>query len=271
MEAKAKAIVQTLVDGLNSPYQGSSSMTPSIYDTAWVSMVSKMEGQSRRWLFPQCFESILAAQDTGGGFGALGAEVDTILNTAAALLAMCKHNNTLMLDDDTSDCHLSARIARATAFLQLKLEEWDVKSTIHVGFEVLVPSLLSMLGDEGLQFDFPGLQTLMFMAGNKMSRFSPTVLYSNQRTTFIHSMEALVGRLDFDKVSHHIQNGAMMASPASTAAYLIHGTTWNDEAEAYLGFVVAHGNGKVASAFPISIFEITWVSKLHLLFPQSFE
>lgn len=54
----------------------------------------------------------------------------------------------------------------------------------------------------------------------------------------------------------------MMGSPASTAAYLIHSSRWDDEAEEYLRSLTIAGNGKVASAFPVSVLEIFWVRKL---------
>lgn len=54
-----------------------------------------------------------------------------------------------------------------------------------------------------------------------------------------------------------------MASPASTAAYLMNATPWDEEAEMYLRKAVkdgpGKGNGAVPSAFPTPIFEISWV------------
>lgn len=54
-----------------------------------------------------------------------------------------------------------------------------------------------------------------------------------------------------------------MASPASTAAYPIHSSTWDDEAESYLRTVIAEGAGEgrggVPSTYPTPTFESTWV------------
>lgn len=54
-----------------------------------------------------------------------------------------------------------------------------------------------------------------------------------------------------------------MASPASTAAYLIHASTWDEEAERYVRKVIVEGQGNgvggVPSVFPTTIFEMTWV------------
>ncbi|KAL8679406.1 MAG: hypothetical protein Q9186_004317 [Xanthomendoza sp. 1 TL-2023] len=61
----------------------------------------------------------------------------------------------------------------------------------------------------------------------------------------------------------------MMASPASTAAYLMNVTVWDVEAERYLRDTVQHchgqGSGGVPSAFLTPIVEIAWVLSTLLL------
>jgi hypothetical protein len=53
----------------------------------------------------------------------------------------------------------------------------------------------------------------------------------------------------------------MMGSPSSTAAYLMHASVWDDEAEAYLRKVLKYsagrGNGSVPCAWPTSVFEVS--------------
>ena len=55
---------------------------------------------------------------------------------------------------------------------------------------------------------------------------------------------------------------SMMASPSSTAAYLMHSSPWHDGAETYFRRAMSSGagkgNGGIPSAFPSSIFELTW-------------
>ena len=99
----------------------------------------------------------------------------------------------------------------------------------------------------------------------KLARLGP-ILTSPVQTTLIHTLEAFVGTLDFDKVKHHkMPNGSMLGSPSSTAAYLMNCSTWDPEAEAYLRTVFDHqssvGNrGGFPSAFPSTLFETSWVS-----------
>lgn len=74
----------------------------------------------------------------------------------------------------------------------------------------------------------------------------------------------LIGHLDFDRLQHRIVRGSMMASPSSTAAYLIHTSTWDDDAEAYLRRVTTrngeYSRGGAPSACPSTHFELIWVS-----------
>lgn len=135
---------------------------------------------------------------------------------------------------------------------------------MRVGFEVLLPAHLSMLEDEDIKFNFPGKKALHALNALKMKKFNKEKFYDSP-STFLHSLEGFVGQVDFDRLSHHTTFGSMMASPASTAAYLIHSSTWDDSAEQYIRTVIDKGAGKgtggVPSAFPIPIFESTWVSK----------
>ncbi|KID93257.1 Ent-kaurene synthase, fungal, partial [Metarhizium majus ARSEF 297] len=261
MNSKAKNIIKHLVESLNNPYHGSSSMTLAVYDTAWVSMVSKQVthdgATSTRWLFPECFEIVLLNQSGNGGFGVNGAPVDGILSTMAALVSLIKHQNETSVQP-TPALNLAERIERARLYLDQTLKCWDVHSTVHVGFEIIIPSMLRMLEKGGLHFEFPGREALMILNQRKLDKMEPETLYTSQRSTLLHSLEAFVGVVDFDKLSHFLRNGSMMNSPASTAAYLMNSTIWNHDAECYLRFITASTKGHIPSAFPISVFEISW-------------
>ena len=265
MDDRAKNIVARLAATLDTPYHGSSSMTPSVYDTAWVSMISKEETRdgvtASYWLFPECFQAVLESQSPGGGFAINGAQVDGILSTMAALLALCKHQRSpSILGCPHAPPDLQERIDKARAYLDQALQCWDVKSTVQVGFEILVPSLVRMLQDEGMNINFPGGRALKALNKRKMDKIKPAMFYAHRKTTLLHSLESFIGSVDFGKMSHSLTNGSMMGSPSSTAAYLINSPHWDENAEKYLRFVVDAKKGSVPSAFPISVFELSWVS-----------
>ena len=48
--------------------RGVCSMSGSIYDTAWVSMVPNPGEREAKWLFPSSFECILDSQSENGGW-----------------------------------------------------------------------------------------------------------------------------------------------------------------------------------------------------------
>lgn len=95
-----------------------------------------------------------------GGWESHGSNDDRILNTMAALLAMIKHKNTQNLDSNEDLFGLETRIEKVRLSLEECLKHWDVESSVHVGFEMLVPALLRMLETEKVSFIFPEQQSL---------------------------------------------------------------------------------------------------------------
>lgn len=272
--SEARSLIQAALQGYDEHY-GFGTMSCAAYDTAWVSMVTKTIDGHTQWLFPECFQFLLDTQSatTGGWETGNSAPIDGILNTAASLLALKRHahlgasishDTTLHAEDKQED--LARRVERAAASLRSQLAAFDVSTTEHVGFEIILPAILDLLEaeDTSLVFEFTARAALMKIHDAKMSRFRPEYLYGKQPLTALHSLEAFVGKIDFNKVQHHKIHGSMMGSPSSTAAYLMHATAWDDESEAYLRHVISHaagqGTGAVPSAFPSTHFESSWVS-----------
>ena len=231
-------------------------MGDSIYDTAWVSMVVKPINGSLTWLFPSSFVYICNRQQENGGW--YGNDViDEIVTALACLLSLKKHEKVEREPFDLPD-----RIARATTFLNERLRQWDVTQTERIAFELLVPSLLDLLEREGLKFDFPGREKLISLKHDKMSKLKLVQLYKYP-STILYSLEGFIGILDFDKMKHHLQNGSMGSSPASTAAFLMNVSEWNASAETYLTKAVnnglRYGEGSVPCVYSITIFEFAWV------------
>jgi hypothetical protein len=222
-------------------------------------MVQKRDGT---WFFPESFEYVLRQQETGSGWLGYACEIDAILNTMSALLAIQKY----LSDASTAaDQHqmLDQRKQSGVAYLREILSTWNVYACLHVGFEILVPALLKMLDQAGIALHFPGKSALMSLNAQKMKHFRPEMLYSSTQVTALHSLEAFIDVVDFSKVKHHLVNGSMLGSPSSTAAYLMNDLEWSYEAEQYLKTVIQYGGGDrlggVPSAFPCETFEFTWV------------
>ena len=263
LQEEAAALVARLADDC-AHGKPLGSMSVSFYDTAWLSMVRKENSDGDlEWLFPRSFQYLLDTQSPDGGWehalpnAGLADEVDGILNTMAALLSLLKHRG-----DPESDS-VEQRVRRAVAWLNRRLQKWDVSKTDHVAFELLVPTHLNLLRAEGITFRFPGRERLKWLNAAKLAKFRPELLFDDHPTTLIHSLEAFVGKVDFDKLRHRVEDGSMMYSPAATAAYLTNTSLWDDEAEAYLHAAHDHGtgsgNGAVPSTYPIEVLDISWV------------
>ena len=262
LQRKSQEIISFVARELKTEH-GVSSMSSAIYDTAWVSLVSRfIEGQPT-WTFPESFHYILHAQLPDGGWEAYNTGCDGILNTAAALLALKEHDVNSNYRGCSIDVNLKGRIERASDALQQRLDKWSIDSNLPVGFEILLPAILRLLEEHELRYSFPHCQALMQTEKQKLSKFRPEILYAPMTTTLVHSLEGFIGKVDFDKLGHHVVRGSMMNSPSSTAAYLIHSSTYNLECEDYLKDAIAFGEGlgrgSVPSAFPSTTFEVSWV------------
>jgi hypothetical protein len=210
---------------------------------------------------------VLREQQRESGWLGYASQIDAILNTMAAMLAIERHLKSITSDQRKGDLEL--RKQHGLKHLRTALNDWDIHSCMHVGFEILVPALLDMLEEACVTLDFPGKSALMALNAQKMKHFSPKILYSQVQTTALHSLEAFVGIVDFSKLQHHKVNGSMLGSPSSTAAYLMNLSEWDGEAERYLRQCVKYGGGNgeggVPCAFPCEIFEFTWVRSFHNL------
>ena len=274
-ELNSQQHISRLLERLLGAYDtcyGLGSMTCTIYDTAWIASISKIVSGRPQWLFPSSFSIVLVAQLPDGGWSAHlqecdADEADGILSTMAALYCLCQHaKNPLQLMHMAGES-LPGRIKKAVTRLSAMLQNWRVGDCKAVGFEILAPSLLDLLEEEGLVFQFPEREHLQILRNQKLARVRPEMLYGSSSSALLHSLEAFHCKKDFsfDRLAHQKVSGSIMASPSATASYLIRCTEWDDEAEAYLRLVVSNGEGKgsggVPSAYPSTNFELTWVKQ----------
>ena len=263
LEADASVLVGQLASACKDG-RPIGSMSASIYDTAWVSMVSKVIDSRRVWLFPESFQYVLDKQLPDGGWQCYASDLDGILNTMAALLALLYNQNKSSLNSNLHiPVDIASRISRAIECLNQRLNVWDVLSSDNVGFELLVPTLLTLLSEYGVDLNFPGLGHLMNLNTKKLDKVHPMMLNGDIPTSAMHSLEAFVGKVDFRNLLNHKRFGSMMGSPASTAAYLVFSGTFDQDMEEYLRRASnrwqAPDIGGFPSAFPSAMFELTWV------------
>ena len=268
MSRKATGLFKTLAEEFGHGY-GLGSMTCNVYDTAWLSCISKASGVGlRQWLFPSSFLFILDSQQLDGGWhwppqGAPESTEGTVLCSLAALFAITQHIKhpfqLLRLQDKLVD-HLK----RGTEFVARVLRRMGSTFYYSVGFDVLAPALLELLEREGIIFYFSSRRELFQRRDARLSRV-PIAQLNRMPSTMLHSLEALYGdtHISFDSLRSQLVHGSMMASPSATAAYLMGCNIWDDSAEAYLRLVISNGagqgSGAAPSAFPSTHFELIWV------------
>ncbi|KAJ2994197.1 hypothetical protein NUW58_g1623 [Xylaria curta] len=257
LQQLANSLVNDLIRDHGGHY-GGASITCSVYDTAWLSILVKPVDGQATWLFPCCFDYLLATQHKSGGW-ALGDDVaDTTLNTVAALYAICKHRASKNVSN------LYERIKSASQYLQDNLQRLRISGALPAGFELLLPTLLTNLEQEyDIMFEFPAKRELLKMQDERRGRFDLERLYTGSDHITLNYLEAFIGHVDFDTLRPYKVFGSMMASPSSTTAYLMNTTVWDAEAEEYLRKVImlgpGKGNGGVPSVFPSTLFEYSWV------------
>ncbi|KAL3429765.1 hypothetical protein BDV09DRAFT_202743 [Aspergillus tetrazonus] len=242
---RARILVKSIAAEVKSEY-GFSSMAVSIYDTAWLAMIRK----ESEWLFPESFTYLLEQQGQDGGWDFLDHSTRATPYPAFLWIPDCIELPTDML----------VRITRAKSFLDDKLAHLTLDGITHLGFELIVPVLLRLLEHEGMHFAFPAKKELLQMYEKALSA-DMTWLYDNGPCKIpLFCLETFLGKVDFSRLSHLVTSTTgVTASPASTAAYLIHSGLWSREGEAYLRHVVSRReDGSVGGLFPLAIFESCW-------------
>ncbi|KAF5345036.1 hypothetical protein D9758_010408 [Tetrapyrgos nigripes] len=166
---------------------------------------------------------------------------DAIINTLACLLSLKRHQR-----HASAPAELAFRAQKAVDFLTGVIKEWE------------------LLEDEGIHFDIPDRDLFYKIYDRKLKKVNLEGMYKPDavRTGALHSLEAFVGKCDFDRLAHHKRNGNFFASPASTAAYLMSVSVWDEEAEDYLRHVIqqfkSYGYGAVSCAWPTTVMEFAW-------------
>ncbi|KAJ6127984.1 hypothetical protein N7471_009201 [Penicillium samsonianum] len=269
---RANGLLNELLSTYDEKYHHTT-IVSSIYDTAWVSMVRKPQTSDiSDWAFPMCFDFLCQNQAGDGGWGCPVSIMDRITSTFICLLAIKKHLRVSGNLSVKSRLSLQHQAARAIEYIHLNIGFWDLGSSdaqLPIGFELWFPVVIEKLEEEGVVFEISGIDRILKLRQEKLSRFPLEVLYNPSglfQPSPLYTLEGFIGLLDFSKLSHHLRFGSMFTSPSSTAVYLMESSVWDPEAEAYLQHVVEQSIVKhgrcVPQMFPTSTFDIDWVLNL---------
>ncbi|KAI0198928.1 hypothetical protein F4808DRAFT_231058 [Astrocystis sublimbata] len=200
----------------------------SFYDAAWLSILRKPTNGDRRWLFPQYFDWILKQQLPSGAWGPCVAPLDSILNTAAALLALQKHVEALPGNQEWVQ-----RITKANNALTSMLAAQHGSAFDQVRFGLSIKQHIELLADNGILLENQRLQDLRL---DYRSDPSPTSSWKDSKES----------RTDL---------------PFVRALRLIHSSPWDEAAEIRLKDILECSreslNEIVPSTWPFSCFVIS--------------
>jgi halimadienyl-diphosphate synthase len=227
---------------------GSSSITPSAYDTGWLARLGELD----RKLSDPALAWLREHQLDDGSWGTPGFVYhhERLICTLSAMVALARSGH----DAD------KARLARGSAAViaaEARLGNDCAGATI--GFELIVPTLLH----EARALELPGLGAtrgvladLEARRAHKLARLPEGVV--NRSVTLAHSAEMLGGDalslLDVGNLQE--ANGSVGYSPAATAFYATSVRRGDSRALAYLRAVAR--DGAVPYCAPIDVFELGW-------------
>ncbi|KAF7162580.1 hypothetical protein CNMCM5623_007826 [Aspergillus felis] len=262
VDMKERSVLESF-DKSYHPTYGLGTMSGNIYDTAWIAMVRKSIQGKSLWAFPAAFQALLQQQNECGSWGGATSELDSIASTLTALLALQRHAGD-SCETDRQDLNL--RIRKAKAYLDTALKSLNhllATCILPVSLELRLPAIFDLLEAEGHAFDFDRTY-LTKVQSEKLSKIDLNTIFSGPQSSLLHSLEALIGKVDFKGLAHYKVLGSMLASPSATAAYLMYNPVWDDEAEEYIRRAISngagHGSGLVAAGYPTTVFEWAWVT-----------
>lgn len=220
-------------------------LPPSLYDTAWVSMVP-LRGSDQSPCFPQCVEWILQNQQDDGswGFNQFDSPVskDVLLSTLACVLALKRWNIG------------KASIWRGLRFIGRNFfVAMDEQRAAPIGFNIIFPAILSLAIDMGL--NFPIRQTdvdeMLHLRQMELQRHAMDDSYG-RKAYMAYIAEGLGNLLDWDALmKFQRKNGSLFNSPSTTAFALIH--KYDDQAAQYLNLLVSKFGSAVPAVYPLNI------------------
>lgn len=234
------------------PEVGTSKLTPSAYDTAWVARVPSPEDPARP-AFPEALAWLSLHQLEDGSWGE-GEIPERILATLAAVIALSERGAR------PAD---SAPLRRGLTFLWRASSHLSSSAVLPVGFELLLGSLLAEA--EGLGLDLPpwlGARTAEHRA-HKLTQIAALGEDRLRETTVTFSLECLGTHLETPAERFVQADGSVGVSPSATASVL---RSVRDPAvrRRMLDYLARHRIGDTASAgwlspTSIDLFEIIWV------------
>ena len=217
-------------------------MSPSTYDTAWLARLDNGTGS-------RALSWIRDHQHADGAWGAPSVSYnhDKVICTLAAMAALL----------NAGYSPKSPTIQRAARAFSKDVRGLETDHGATIGFELIVPTLLSEVEALGVPLETSALDDLMWPRSSKLSALPDRRI--DRRHTPSFSAEA-VGRdhlslLDAENLQ--AANGSVAFSPSASAFFAYYVRPGDQAALAYLDDVI-DADGAVPCISPIEVFDHGW-------------
>lgn len=220
------------------------------YDTAWI---ARLAPHFKGYGFEYALDWLRGHQHADGSWGGDFLHYhDRFISTLAAIITLYENGD---------ERHDAERIHQAETYLWREVGRMRFDADDTIGFPVLAVALT----DEAhrLGFDIPLniyrnaeiIEKKLNYLGSDPTRWRYTSMsFSLEAARAYFPDPAVMRGADF-----MLENGSVGASPAATAAYMLHSRANDDAALGYLSWLVERqGDGGAPDMNPIDIFEIGW-------------
>jgi halimadienyl-diphosphate synthase len=242
---KLEQMVSSIVNEIGLARNGL--MRPTAYDTAWLARISA-EHDSSVPAFPEALDWLRQNQNHDGSWGAEVEYVhDRVISTLATILALANWSG------DGQD---EGAIERGLRYIWAKADRLEYEYET-IGFEVILPALLTQGRQLGLDLPVPVFDRYKRMRDEKLAKIPKSILHS-RNTTLAFSLEFMGDNFEIEGAEVlQERNGSVALSPSATAYFL---TKWanNMAARRYIADVAAAYGGKAPQVFPFDVFETAW-------------
>ncbi|XP_071687661.1 ent-copalyl diphosphate synthase 1-like [Rutidosis leptorrhynchoides] len=224
--------------------------TISAYDTAWVALIENVNGPSGGPQFPSSLQWIANNQLVDGSWGesSLFSACDRLLNTLACVVALTTWNV------HADKCEKGMKFVYENLNKIRHEKEEHFTSGFELGFTTLIE--LAQKLDIKMPYDSPILKKIHAIRDAKLKKIPKDIFYETP-TIFHYSLEGMKD-LDWKKLLKlQAKNGSFVLSAAPTS--MVYMQTKDQKCLAYLTTLVAKFNGGVPNAYPVDMFERSWM------------
>ena len=217
-------------------------ISSTAYDTAWLA-----------WLNPEARQWLVEAQHPDGSWGAdLEYYHDRVISTLSAINAIAA---------TSTNKYDLAKIERGIAYLKKAIPQISCDIYETVGFELLLPSLVTISESLGLHVqEIKAITRLNDVMYRQKLRLIPTDTIYSPDVVVAHSLEFIgFNDLDYSAVANlRTTNGSIHDSPSATAFVEV-ALGGSEGGKTYLDNLLKKYNNTAPGFFPFDFYEIIWV------------